>query len=62
MPDCKPLHYELFTFPENPYSHGKYFGKTPLREQMETVIRNASEKGEKLFAHAVYADGTRIFL
>lgn len=45
MADYKILYYEIYEFPQCPTDSGRYYGKTPVLEQAETVIRNAKEIG-----------------
>lgn len=56
------LSYEIYECPQKPTENGRYYGKTPVLEQAETVIRNAKEKGIMLFIKAVCSDGTKMYL
>ena len=49
MGDYTILHYEIYEYPQCPTDNGRYYGKTPLLEQEETVIKNAKESGKMLF-------------
>lgn len=62
MADYKILYYEIYEFPQCPADSGRYYGKTPVLEQAETVIRNAKENGELLFMKAVCSDGKKRFM
>lgn len=55
------LGYELYEFPRSMTDTGKYFGKTPLREQAEAAVRNAKKNGRQLFIKAVCSDGRKRF-
>ena len=37
MEDYTILYYEIYECPQCPTDNGKYFGKTPILEQAETV-------------------------
>lgn len=45
MEDYTILYYEIYECPQCPTDNGKYFGKTPILGQAETVVRNAKERG-----------------
>ena len=62
MADYKILYYEIYKFPQCPTDSGRYYGKTPVLEQAETVIRNAKENGKLLFMKAVCSDGKKRFM
>lgn len=62
MADYTILYYEIYEFPRNPTDSGKYYGKTPVLEQAENVIRKAKENGELLFMKAVCSDGQKRFM
>lgn len=55
------LGYELYKFPKSMTDKGEYFGKTSLKEQAETVVRNAKAGGKQLFIKAVCSDGIKRF-
>ena len=55
------LYYEIYECPQRPTDNGTYYGKTPLSEQAETVVRNAKESGQMLFLKAVCSDGEKRF-
>lgn len=62
MAGYKILYYEIYEFPRSPRDSGKYYGKTPVLEQAETVIRNAKENGGLLFMKAVCSDGQKRYM
>lgn len=62
MADYTILYYEIYKFPRCPTGKGKYYGKTPVLEQAETVISNAKENGELLFMKAVCSDGKKRYM
>lgn len=53
------LEYEIYTCPKNPTEEGVYYGKTPILEQAQSIIKNA--KGN-LFIKAVCSDGKKRYL
>lgn len=55
------LEYELYEFPRSITDRGKYVGKTPLREQAESVVRNAEAEGKQIFIKAACSDGVKRF-
>lgn len=59
MADYTILYYEIYECPQHPIENGKYYGKTPVLEQAETVVRNAKEHGQMLFIKAVCSDGKK---
>lgn len=62
MTDYKILYYEIYECPQKPTDNGKYYGKTPVLEQAETVIRKARESETMLFLKAVCSDGKKRYL
>lgn len=62
MDDYKILSYEIYTCPQRPTDSGKYYGKTPVLEQAETVVRLAKENGQMLFIKAACSDGKKRYL
>lgn len=60
--DYEVLGYELYEYPESPKETGKYFCKTPILEQAETIVRKAKETGKQLFIMAVCNDGKKRYL
>lgn len=60
--DYTILYYEIYECPQNPTDSGKYYGKTPLLEQAETIIRKAKESGIMLFMKVVCSDGKKRYL
>jgi len=60
--DYTVLYYEIYECPQNPRDHGKYYGKAPLLEQAETIIRKAKESGQMFFIKAVCSDGIKRYL
>ena len=56
------LGYELFEYPKSPTENGKYYAKTPLLEQAETIVRNAKTSGKQLFIKAVCSDGKKRYI
>lgn len=62
MGDYTILHYEIYEYPQCPTDNGRYYGKTPLLEQAETVIKNAKESGKMLFLKAACSDGMKRYL
>lgn len=55
--DYEILCYELYEYPKSPTENGKYYGKTPVLEQAECIVRSAEEAGQRLFIKAVCSDG-----
>lgn len=55
--DYEILGYELYEYPASQTENGKYYGKTPVLEQAECIVRNAEEAGQRLFIKAVCSDG-----
>ena len=53
---------ELYECPALPTDSGKYFCKTPILEQAETIVRNAKTNGKQLFIKAVCSDGKQRYL
>ena len=62
MTDYKILYYEIYECPQKSTDNGKYYGKTPILEQAETVVRKAKESGTMLFIKAVCSDGKRRYV
>ena len=62
MADYTILHYEIYEYPQYPTDNGRYYGKTPLLEQAETVIKNAKKSGKMLFLKAACSDGMKRYL
>lgn len=62
MADYKILYYEICEYPQKPTDNGKYYGKTPVLEQAETIIRKAKESGIMLFMKVVCSDGKKRYL
>ena len=62
MADYTILYYEIYERPQHPTENGKYYGKTPVLEQAETVVRNAKERGQMLFIKAVCSDGKKRYM
>jgi hypothetical protein len=62
MADYTILYYEIYVCPQNPTDSSKYYGKTPLLEQAEIVVRKAKESGTMLFIKAVCSDGKKRYL
>ncbi|MCX4378499.1 MAG: hypothetical protein OSJ61_20360 [Lachnospiraceae bacterium] len=60
--DYEILYYELYEFPVSPTSEGRYFCRTPVLEQAETVVRKAKESGMQLYVMAVCSDGKERYL
>lgn len=60
--DYEVLGYELYEYPKSPKETGKYFCKTPILEQAETIVRKAKETGKQLFIMAVCNDGKKRYL
>lgn len=60
--DYEVLGYELYEYPESPTETGKYFGRTPILEQAETIVRNAKTNGKELFIKAVCSDGKKRYI
>lgn len=56
------LGYELYEYPKSPMDNGMYYGKTPLRDQAETIVRKAKENGMQIFIKAVCSDGIDRYL
>ena len=59
MKNYKIVGYEIYECPKTPTDNGRYYGKTPLLEQAEAIVRNAKESGIQLFIKAVCSDGKR---
>ncbi len=57
--DYEVLVYELYEYPKSPKETGKYFCKTSILEQAETIVRKAKETGKQLFIKAVCSDGKK---
>lgn len=62
MADYTILYYEIYVCPQKPTENGRYYGKTPVLEQAETVVRKAKESGTMLFIKAVCSDGMKRYL
>lgn len=62
MKDYIILYYEIYVCPRHPTENGTYYGKTPILEQAETVVKRAKEKGQMLFIKAVCSDGKESYL
>lgn len=60
--DYTILYYEIYECPQNPTDSGKYYGKTPLLGQAETVTTKAKESGQMLFIKAVCSDGKKRYM
>ena len=56
------LGYEIYECPKCPAENGTYYGKTPVLEQAEAVVRNAKRKGRELFLKAVCSDGKKRYM
>lgn len=41
MKDYIILYYEIYVCPRHPTENGTYYGKTPILEQAETVVKRA---------------------
>lgn len=59
MENYEILLYEIYECPKRPTDYGVYYGKTPILEQAETVVKRAKENGKMLFLKAVCSDGKR---
>lgn len=53
MKDYIILRYEIYECPQRPTDYGVYYGKTPILEQAETVVRKAKDNSQMLFIKAV---------
>lgn len=62
MENYTVIGYELYEYPQKPTENGKYYGKTPILEQAETVVRKAKESGTQLFIKAVCSDGKKRYV
>lgn len=60
--DHQILGYELYEYPKSPTENGRYYGKTLLLEQAETILTEAKENGLQLFIKAVCSDGKERYL
>lgn len=60
--DYEALYYKIYECPTSPTDSGKYFCKTPILEQAETIVRNAKANGKQLFIMAVCNDGKKRYL
>ena len=60
--DYEILCYELYEYPKSPTENGKYYGKTPVLEQAECIVRSAEEAGQQLFIKAVCSDGKKRYI
>lgn len=56
------LNFEIYECPQCPVDHGIYYGKSPVLEQAEAVVRNAKDTGKNLFLKAVCSDGRKRYL
>lgn len=62
MAEYTVLYYEIYECPKCPTDNGKYYGKTPIQEQAETIVRNAKKRGQMLFIIAVCSDGKKRYI
>ena len=62
MAEYTILYYEIYEFPRCPADRGRYYGKTPVLEQAENVIRKAKENGKLFFMKAVCSDGQKRYM
>lgn len=62
MAEYKILYYEIYECPRYLTDNGKYYSKTPVLEQAETIIGNAKENGQMLFMKAVCSDGRKRYM
>lgn len=62
MKNYEIVGYEIYEYPKNQTNNGRYYGKTPILEQAETIIRKAKESGIQLFIKAVCNDGNKRYL
>lgn len=60
--DEQEEYYEIYLCPENPTENGKYYGKTPILEQAQSVGENGKRNGLSLFIKKICSDGNRIYL
>lgn len=56
------LFYEIYICPTVPTANGVYYGKTPILEQAQEVMKLAKENGQSLLIKAVCSDGKRRYL
>lgn len=54
--------YEIYECPHCPTENGRYYGKTSVLEQAETVVKKAKETGRELFIKAVCSDGKKRYI
>ncbi len=60
--DYEVLGYELYEYPKSETENGTYFGRTPILEQAECIVRSAKEAGQQLFIKAVCSDGKKRYI
>lgn len=56
------LYYEIYICPVSPTDNGKYYGRTPILEQAQTIVKKGKENGIDLFIKAVCSDGKKRYL
>ncbi len=54
--------YKVYECPKSPTEKGLYYGKTPILEQAEGIIKRAKESGKHLFLKAVCSDGIERYM
>ena len=49
--------YTIWFEPINPQSNGTYYGKTPILEQAQGVVKALRKEGQGAFLKAICSDG-----
>lgn len=62
MENYTTLYYEIYICPVGTTDNGTYYGRTPILEQAQTIVKKAKENGLELFIKAVCSDGKKRYL
>lgn len=54
--------FEIYTGPEKPTEHGKYYGKTPILEQAINVVEQSFKNGKTMYIAVRLTDGNQLFI
>ena len=54
--------YGIYEYPQSPTENGTYYGKTPILNQAQDIVKKAQENGKELFIKAFCSDGVKRYL
>lgn len=53
---------EIYECPQSPTENGTYYGKTPILNQAQDIVKKAKENGKEFFVKAFCDDGVKRYL